>query len=86
MATEEERSRAIRRLKEKQAFQHNLVSYVIVNVFLTGVWALSDRGFFWPAWVMFGWGIGLAFHAWNVYGRRPITEAAIQREIDRGGN
>ena len=32
-----------------------------------------------------GWGIGLAFNAWDAYGRgnRAISEDEIQREIDR---
>ena len=35
---------------------------------------------------MAGWGIGLALHGWGVYGERPITEAEIQREMERGGD
>jgi hypothetical protein len=35
--------------------------------------------------VLAGWGIGLAFNAWDAYGRgnRGITEEEIQREMDR---
>ena len=36
-------------------------------------------------WSMGGWGIGLALHGWGVYGERPITEAEIQREMEREG-
>ena len=32
----------------------------MVNAFLIGVWALTGHGYFWPAWVLGGWGIGLA--------------------------
>jgi hypothetical protein len=31
--------------------------------------------------VTLGWGIGLAMNAWDVYVRKPITEAELQREI-----
>lgn len=82
---DDEREAAIKRLKAKRAFQANLASYVIVNTFLVIVWALSGRGYFWPAWVMAGWGIGLASHAWTTYGRGGITEADVQREMQRGG-
>ena len=34
---------------------------------------------------MVGWGIGLALHGWGVYGERPITEAEIQREMEKDG-
>ena len=37
--------------------------YVAVNVFLIAVWALTGGGYFWPIWVILGWGLGLACHA-----------------------
>lgn len=79
------RDAAIRRLKAKKGFQANVVSYVVVNLFLVGVWAVSGRGYFWPIWAILGWGLGLAMHAWSIYGAKPITEEDVQREIDRGG-
>ena len=77
------REQAIKRLKEKRAFKTHLVTYVVINAFLIGVWALSGGGAFWPGWVLLGWGIGLAFHGWNAYGgSRPITESEIRKELD----
>jgi hypothetical protein len=32
---------------------------------------------------MGGWGIGLIMNAYDVYGREPIREEQIQREIER---
>jgi hypothetical protein len=29
-----------------------------------------------------GWGIGVLMNAWEVDGRRPITEARIRQEMD----
>jgi hypothetical protein len=34
-------------------------------------------------WVSGAWAIGLLLNAWDLYGRRPITEADIRREIAR---
>ncbi len=80
------RSLAIDRLRAKKGFQAQLVSYAVINVFLWGIW-LFTRGDgnagFWPAWVTVGWGIGLAFTAWHVFGERPITEDEVQREMQR---
>jgi hypothetical protein len=30
-----------------------------------------------------GWGIAVAFNAWDVYGRGPITEDQIRQEQER---
>lgn len=86
MPTDEEtREMAIKAIKRKRDFMSHLVAYCVVNAFLIGVWALTWRGYFWPGWVLGGWGIGLALNAWDVYGRRPdvISETDIQKEIDR---
>ncbi len=77
------RTAAIEQLKAKRAFWQDLVSYMVVNGFLVVVWAITGRGYFWPAWVMAGWGIGVVLHAWTVFGQRPISEAEIRREMDR---
>ena len=51
-----------------------------------GIWAASGAGYFWPIWVILGWGIGIVFHAWTVFGQKPITEDDVQREMQRGRN
>ncbi|TFD80352.1 2TM domain-containing protein [Cryobacterium sp. Sr8] len=57
---------------------------MVVNAFLVGVWAVTGRGYFWPGWVLAGWGVALRLDAWNALYRRPITESDIDREL-RGG-
>ena len=86
MATDEElRQQAIKSIKKKRDFWAHAVAYCIVNIFLIVVWYLTGRSYFWPGWVMGGWGIGLAFNVWDAYGRRSdvISEEQIQREIER---
>jgi hypothetical protein len=78
------RKQAMASLKKKDAFKKTLVAYVLVNLFLVGIWALSDAGYFWPVWVIGGWGLGLAFQAYDAYGHRPtVTEDEISREMER---
>ena len=78
------RDQAVRQLRRKREFWTDIVAYVVVNAFLVGIWYfVSGRGYFWPGWVMAGWGIGLVLHAYEVYGRRPITDAEVQREMER---
>jgi hypothetical protein len=83
MDNQERRDAAIKRIKDKRDFRTHVVSYVVVNLFLVGVWAVSGGGYFWPGWVMAGWGIGLVLHGWQTYrGERRITEEDIRREMD----
>lgn len=56
---------------------------MIVNVGLIGIWAIGGGGYFWPGWVLAGWGIGLALHAWTVFFQKPIGEDEIRHEMDR---
>ena len=77
------REAAIERLKAKRDFQSHVAAYVIVNVGLVVIWALSGAGYFWPIWPILGWGVGLAFNAWAVYVRKPITEDDIRAEMTR---
>jgi hypothetical protein len=89
----ERREAAIVSLKRKRKFVEDAVAYVTVNGVLWLIWALTDRsadGFLpWPAWVSVIWGFLLAIDAWRAFGRwpaslhRPISEAEIQREIER---
>lgn len=40
----------------------------------------------WNVWVIYpllGLGVALTVDAWNTFGRRPISEREIQREVDR---
>jgi hypothetical protein len=48
---------------EGKGFMAHFTSYVIINAFLIGIWAMTGGGYFWPAWPLMGWGIGIAFHA-----------------------
>lgn len=85
---EQSRQTAIKRLQAKRGFKTHLVVYVLVNLVLLIIWAsvsaTTHVHYFWPIWILAGWGIGLALHAWSVYFVRPISEDDIRREIERG--
>ena len=81
---EERREAAIERLKARRDFKTHAATYLIVNTGLVIIWALSGAGYFWPIWAIAGWGVGLAFNAWAVYGgKRAITEDDIRAEMNR---
>jgi uncharacterized membrane protein len=79
---DELREKAVTRLRKKREFGAHLLSYILVNAFLVTIWAVTGAGFPWPVFPLLGWGIGLVFHAWDVYRDEP-TEDQIRREITR---
>lgn len=79
-----EYERARKRVERKRKFRSDLVAYVVINAFLIGAWAATGFGYFWPGWVLAGWGVLLVLDGWNLYYRRPITEADIDHELHNG--
>ncbi|MEV4642925.1 2TM domain-containing protein [Actinoplanes sp. NPDC049548] len=82
--TAELRRLALARLRKKRDLQAHLLAYVLVNLFLNGIWLFTTPGgFYWPMFPLLGWGIGLAFHVWDVYAPENPPEDAVQREMHR---
>jgi len=77
------REAAVTRLRKKRDFATHVLIYLLVNSFLVVIWAVTSGDFFWPIFPIAGWGIGLAANAWDVYGRKPISEGEIRQEMDR---
>ena len=55
--------------RKRAGFKRSLLTYIIINIFLIGVWFLSSGpdSYFWPVWPILGWGIGVAFQYANAY-------------------
>jgi hypothetical protein len=77
------RHEATERVRKRREFATHVVAFVVVNAALIAIWALTGGGYFWPAWVLGLWGVGLVMNMWDVFWRRPITEHDIEREIER---
>jgi hypothetical protein len=77
------REQALASLKKKRDFRGHVFIYVAVNAVLVAIWAATGSGFFWPIFPILGWGVGVAANAWDVYGRKPISEDEIRRETER---
>jgi len=84
VATDDLRQAAITRLHKKRDLQAHVLAFVLVNLFLNAIWLLTmPGGFYWPMFPLLGWGIGLAFHVWDVYGGSTPSEEDIRTEMDR---
>lgn len=80
---EDLRGRALGRLKKKADFRIHLMIYVLVNAMLVLIWAMTGAAFFWPAFILAGWGIGLVANAVDAYVVDEPTEQQIETEMQR---
>jgi hypothetical protein len=78
-----ERERVRKSLQDRRDFGSHLVVFIVVNAFLVAAWAITGSGYFWPAWVLAGWGVGLVLHAWETFVHRPVTEEDVDAELQR---
>ena len=75
--------RARKRVTTRRDFGSHAVAYAVINGFMVLIWAVTGVGYFWPAWLLGVWGIGLVLHAWDAFFRRPVTDADIEAEVER---
>jgi hypothetical protein len=76
---------AKKRVKDKKDFYAHLTAWVIVNIFLIIVWAMTNWGGYpWFIWSLGPWGVGLLFHFLFVFvfeGKSDI--GAIEKEVEK---
>ena len=84
MNTEQLRDAALARLKHRKSLKKQLKTYVITNLTLIVIWALSGQGNFWPVWPIAFWGLALLYQAWSFqHPDQPISDQDIEREMNR---
>jgi hypothetical protein len=79
----EEWVEARKRVAARRDFGSHAVAFFVINGFVVLIWAVTGAGYFWPAWLMGVWGIGFAMHAWDVFLRKPVTDADVEAEWRR---
>ena len=47
--------------------------FAAIWLYLVAQWLLTERGYFWPAWVLLGLGVAAGIHAAVVFGRREYA-------------
>jgi 2TM domain len=73
---------ARKRIEKRRNLQGGLVAYLVINAFLVAVWAMTGGGYFWPAWIIGGWGAAMLLGLWD-YLRGPVTDADVEAELRR---
>lgn len=78
---------ALRQKAELQVkFRRNVRAFVFVNLALIAIWFATTpmpytRAYFWPAWSIFGWGLGLFFSFRKAF--MPGKEEEIEMQVAR---
>jgi len=83
--TEQElRKLAERRVDARIGFRVHATVFVLVNTGLATLNFFTSPHVWWFLWPLFGWGIGLATHAWAVYGgMEGSRDDAVEKELER---
>jgi hypothetical protein len=80
-------ARAKKRVEELKGFYGNLTAYSIVIPALAFINYTTFWGFQWFWFPLLGWGMGLSFHAFGVFGYgKTWEERKIQEIINKGKN
>ena len=64
--------KARKRVKKVKEFYSHLFTYVVISIFLVALNVFTMWGdshfFFWAAFPILGWGLGVIFHGFDVFG------------------
>lgn len=68
------------RMQRWRYFAAHLSAYVLVNAAFLAIWAMG-REYFWPAWVLIGWGVGLSSQPFSAVVRNPIHGGRVRARM-----
>jgi cyanate permease len=72
-----EETLAREQIRAISGFYNHFVAFVAVMAILVGI-NLATGDAFWVHWVVFGWGLGVLFHAFLVFVRKPQRLAEMR--------
>ena len=72
MNEHEKAAKAAQMVEAMTGFYIHLIVFVLVMVLLFVInWATLEDNVWWVIWPLLGWGLGVALHAFAVYGSTP---------------
>jgi hypothetical protein len=63
---------ARKRVKALKGFYINLFTYVVINLILAIINFIISPNNLWFYWVLIGWGTGIVFQAFSVFGKNTM--------------
>ncbi|MFC1946148.1 2TM domain-containing protein [Chloroflexota bacterium] len=84
MTEEQIYEEASKRVKNRRKFYSGLGTYIVVNIVLVVIWALSGQGYMWFLWPLGVWGVFVLGDYLRIFvlGRGSDHEA-IQKEAEK---
>ena len=75
---------ASKKVKAKKGFYSGLATYLVVNVVLIVIWALSGQGYMWFLWPLGVWGVFVLGHFLRVFVfEKGSDQQAIEKEAEK---
>lgn len=70
-------------MRTMSGFRRHAQVFVLVNAFLVAIWLMTGAGYFWPVWVLMGWGLAVGIHGVSVgaFGSGGDDSPARPREV-----
>lgn len=86
MDEQEKNQEAKKHVKEIKGFYFHIITYILVNTVLVVINLLKSPEYLWFIWPIIGWGVGLVFHAFSVFGNlwgKSWEERKIKEIMDK---
>jgi hypothetical protein len=72
-----------RQARRRQSFYRSLAIYLAVNAMMVGIWLFSGGGYFWPIWIILGWGVGIVAQGVGAFGPGAGLDDHDERRRDQ---
>jgi transcriptional regulator with XRE-family HTH domain len=84
MNTARQEQEVFKQVRKLRGFYIHLMQYVAILIVLTLINLIVTPHRLWVLWVAAGWGVGILFHAWRVFGSRLLLGPEWERrEVER---
>lgn len=82
--TARQEQEVFKQVRKLRGFYIHLMQYVAILIVLTLINLIVTPHRLWVLWVAAGWGVGILFHAWRVFGSRLLLGPEWERrEVER---
>jgi hypothetical protein len=82
MSYDDRYKEARKRVKKKKEFYRNLFSWLLTSIFLFIINLMTSPRFLWALFPFVGWGIGIAFHAFEIFGYPGMGSDWEERQVE----